>query len=298
MLRGRKRQKAPEPVPAPESAETPEAAETAEPVETGSRSVASLLKNWPVLAGVFSVGFVAARLLGASAHDPETAYAILQIQGTGNVIAGSLISGFGLIAAPLAVISFCAYKIRRDPNKASLAWLAGIFGFIIVAYTAPFGIFTALVALTAVFSFALWLIRIMFCYIARRKNKDSPPRARLSVYEMTAIYLGLTLLFFTVARLPPWLPAENIIWKGSTLTVYVLSQDPAITYILQENPVRIGRLPTSEVTSQWYCSTPGYVFGDEPLVQLLRRIGFLNPGDAPIYPRCLDIELPFGTSPG
>ena len=284
-MRRRKREKAPEPI------EIPEAIETPEPVKTDSRSIAPLLKNWPLLAGVFSVGFIAARLLGASAHDPETAYAILQIQGTGNVIAGSLISGVGLIVAPLAVISFCAYKIRRDPNKASLAWLAGIFGIFIVAYTAPFGIFTALVALTAASSLILWIMRSIFCWYARQKNNGGPPRARLSFYEITAIYLGLTLLFFTSYVLPPWLPAENIMVGKSTITAYVLSQDPTTTYILQENPVKIIRLPTSEIISQTYCSTSGYLIGDEPLVQLLRRIGFLAPGQAPIYPRCLDLEL-------
>lgn len=56
------------------------------------------------------------------------------------------------VDAPLAVVSFRAYKIGRDPGKASLGWLAGVFGLFIAADTAPFGIFTLIVAFTAVLS--------------------------------------------------------------------------------------------------------------------------------------------------
>lgn len=81
----------------------------------------------------------------------------------------------------------------------------------------------------------------------------------------------------------------------STLTAYVLSQDSVTTYILTESPVQIIRLSTSDITSQSYCRTPGYIIADEPLIQLLRLFNFLAPGQAPVYPSCLDIDLPYGS---
>jgi hypothetical protein len=248
------------------------------------------LKNWPLLTGAFSIGFIAVRLLGAAGGDPETAYAILQIQGTGNVVVGSLISGIGLVVAPLAIVSLVAYKADRDPEKTSLGWLAGVFGAIIVAATAPFGIFVVLVVLTAICSLMLRFSFAALAWLAAR-GKREPRQAHLSAYAVGGIYLSITLLFFCFSVFPPWLPAENIVIGPSTLTVYVLSQDSTTTYLLMENPVQIIRLNTGDIAKQYYCKTPGYIIGDEPLIQLLHLSGFWKPGKAPIYPRCLDIDV-------
>jgi hypothetical protein len=119
-------------------------------------SSASLLKQQlPLLVGILTTLFVALRIFSAAAYNPTTAYGILQAEGTGTVIVGSLLSVIGIFPVWLFFIFLLAYdglaKKRRDSIRASfigalaVLFLIGIFitpilGLILMAGVAAFEI--------------------------------------------------------------------------------------------------------------------------------------------------------------
>jgi hypothetical protein len=79
-----------------------------------------LKDNSTAFIALLSVAVVAIRLLAVSRGDPETAYAILQIGGTGSVLIATLVSTLGLLAIPgSATFGFYAWRTANETAPGS-----------------------------------------------------------------------------------------------------------------------------------------------------------------------------------
>jgi hypothetical protein len=138
-----------------------------------------LIPNLALLAGFLSVVFVAVRLLSVTGFDPETAYAVLQAQGTGSVIVGSLVPIAGLILFPVGfVLTFISYTRILKKNdylenpeiyiSRGAGWLLLIIGLA----TAPIVILAVSVLVSFVVSLAIPIARSRFSV----RRQDTPAK--------------------------------------------------------------------------------------------------------------------------
>lgn len=139
-------------------------------------STASLLKQQlPLVAGILATLFVAVRIFSMAAYNPTTAYGILQAEGTGTVIVGSLLSVIGLF--PLYLFSLLVFTYDNLPKKKQESVRATFIGAIAVLFL--IGIFitaiAGLVFMTGIAIFEIWIRREW----RRNAIKDGEARAKL-----------------------------------------------------------------------------------------------------------------------
>lgn len=235
-------------------------------------------ENLTLFIGLFSVGFVAARLLGIATGDPETAYAILQAEGTGPVIVGSLIPAVSLLLFPLAVIglSYSTSKVRyASASNLLLMTVVGIFATIVTVFTAPAGIFVTSILFTLI---ATLLAR--FSLPVRRRTGDKWP----SLYIVLIAY-AVAVLAFTSLSSEPWLPSDNITLKGQRdFSAFILNQNSQATFILTQNPTAVVQLSSNQIVTTEICKTPSYRSLEATINQWLGNI--LRTAMIYSYPEC------------
>jgi hypothetical protein len=240
-------------------------------------------QNWTLLVGLFSVGFISARLLAAATGDPETAYAILQATGTGSVVVGGLIPAIGLLVFPLAVVGFYhGFSKKRIANSSQtvLMLAVSVLALIIAVFTAP--------AYVLLLSIGLTLFLIIVAAIARLSTEEKRRRSLSdhwpSPYALITTY-SIIAIVFTAISSTPWLPSENIIIKGrQSFSAYILAQNLQITSILTQGPTAVVQLPSSKIVAMQICKTPYYRSQEETINQWLGN--FLRADRIFPYPRC------------
>ncbi len=180
--------------------------------------------NSTVIITVLSVAVVALRLLTVSLGDPATAYAILQIGGTGTVLVATLVSTVGLLAIPACVIFGFYYFKHPKRDKLSSTQRRLMLGstailFCVALYMSPL--------LFLLYGIA-FLVPVFF--ISEKLRTSFLP-----AYAFGYIVAGL--LFGLIFSPTPWLPAQAISVAGQKpFSGYVLSQANGETFILTSNP--------------------------------------------------------------
>jgi hypothetical protein len=220
-------------------------------------------RNWTLLAGVISVSFVAVRLLGVAAGNPETAYAILQSQGTASVIVGSIIPQIGIFALPTSFVLVSAAENRKfDHLTRSILLILGMASFVIALFTAP-AIFTGISIVGAFMLACMYELNNRMGNNTKESTRQSRKWWRPAGGLILVVYIAFSLA--QAAVFPnPWLPSEQIVIKNHTsITGYVLSQNTGLTTILVKNPVSVIQVPSGSISGQTICRTSDYFFYEE-----------------------------------
>lgn len=235
-------------------------------------SNASLLKQQlPLLVGMLTTLFVALRIFSAAAYNPTTAYGILQAEGTGTVIVGSLLSVIGIFPVWLFLIFLLTYdgltKKRQDSVRASFIGALVVL-FLIGIFIAPV---LGLVLMAGVAAFEAWIrgewrrnarkdrvarrklpAELQFEYDRRIGNLVRTIRKRKSTIPTSVVIFAVLLIFQSVSALP-WLPTEKVDVKGTgPLVGWVLSSSGTFTSVLLTTG-QIKYVATNLITGQQIC---------------------------------------------
>jgi hypothetical protein len=193
--------------------------------------------NWeehlPLLVGASATVFIAIRLFSVASFEPETAYEILQANGTSTVIIGSVISLLGPALIAAAIICWQAYvstgKERRQRRYRLLMALELSVGFGL--FLTPALVFVGVPAIVALAVLELHLIRR---WRSKQRGEDREERARrvtkesaslTSLAKRPSVVLSVLLVAVYVFFSPSWLPSERVSIRGAerTETGYILS---------------------------------------------------------------------------
>jgi hypothetical protein len=216
--------------------------------KNGSNSP-SWLQSSTLLVGTLSLCFIAARLFVVAAGNVNTAYAILQAQGTASVAVGSLIPAVGLLIFPVASLSFYNHQRgNHDQTTKSVLLMIAIVGLILTLFAAP-----AILLGTVIVSSFIYAILI------GRINKSKKRVLKVGTFpdpnQVVVVYFGFMLLLLFLVPYP-WLPSQNITVKnGVHITGYILSQNADIS-ILTTSPVKVIQVPASKIISESICQPP------------------------------------------
>jgi len=231
--------------------------------------------NSTVIIGILSVAVVAMRLLGVARGDPETAYAILQVGGTGNVLVATLVSTLGLLAMPAAVILGYVWLTKRNDSTSKPAevhvllaiWLVTLY---IALYMSPIvlGFYSVL--------FLLIVLRIHKRSTKDQKESDSTKKRTNwpIVFLVAALVIGN--IAFELSSPTPWLP-EQVIYvaiqgqEQEHFSGYVLTQANGETSILTSSPEGVFTVPSQDVLYSEQCTPHLYVWEQETLFDLWER---------------------------
>ena len=252
---------------APVVDDTPAAA----PGKSGNNDSSWWKDNSAVIIAVLSVAVVAIRLLSVSRGDTETAYAILQAGGTGNVLIATLISTLGLLAIPicaaLGLDAWEAWKKRHTSTSASARFhvsLASSLAMLyIVFYMSPVGLLLASVCY-AIFMYLLWHLWPE----EHKKRHKTFFHPRTYIIISICIYV-LGLLVYEVGTPAPWLPVQKITIAGqSPFAGYVLSEANGETSILTSDPEEVIYLRSQSIQHSVQCTPPFYLEEQATIVDL------------------------------
>jgi hypothetical protein len=214
--------------------------------------------NSTVIIAILSVAVVAVRLLGVARGDPEIAFAILQIGGTGTVLIATLVSTLGLLAIPVcAVFVYNAWEKRANATKL-LVLAASSFGmFTIALYMAP--------AFLLVFSIPVLILAVIL-------SLSTPATGPQYLTGFIAIYV-IALFIYGLFSPTPWLPVQEIHIAGQRpFTGYVLSQaNGAASSILTSNPEGVISVPSQSILATEQCTPPLYQWEQATLFDLLEH---------------------------
>jgi hypothetical protein len=229
--------------------------------------------NSTVIIAVLSVAVVAVRLLGVARGDPEIAYAILQIAGTGTVLIATLVSTLGLLAIPaFAIFAFYARQsFAKERNFSSTQFqllLASSFAMLVIAlYMSP-------VFLLA-YSLAWWIPLVILSLTIPTTG------ARYLFIFVFAYVVGIFL--YGLFSPTPWLPVQAISVAGrKPFAGYVLSQANGITSILTSDPEGVISPPSKSVLSIGQCTPPRYQLEQGTLFDWFEHVDH----KLMIYPAC------------
>lgn len=249
----------------------------------------------PFTAGIAATLFVAVRIFSAAAYNPTTAYGILQAEGTGTVIIGSLMPSLGII--PVALTSFLINyydKLPKDEQGSFRSAYVGALAFLLVI-----GIFiTPIAGLVLMIIFDAFQIWIRGEW-KRNVKKDLEARKKLPAelqFELDraikklswqagrrkgglSVSTALVAVVFLLQSVnsPPWLPTEKIDVRGSSpLVGWVLSNSDTFTSVLTLSG-RIEYVTTSSIAGREIC----IAFSQAPITKTIPEVTVHSP-----YPAC------------
>jgi MFS family permease len=202
--------------------------------------------NWedhlPLLVGASATIFIAIRLSSVASFEPETAYEILQANGTGTVVVGSIVSLLGPALIAITIICWQAYistgkehqhRQRRGRLLVALQLLVGFSLFL-----TPTVVFVAIPVTVAL---ALLETRLLRRWVGKQRGKymtgsgeDRDEKARrvtkesislTSLAKKPSVVISVLLVALYVFFSTPWFPSERISIRGAerTETGYILS---------------------------------------------------------------------------
>ena len=187
-----------------------------------------------VLAAV-GASFVAIRLLASAEYNVTTAQVLLETQGPGNVLAGTLMSA--LPFACLAAIGVCFLLASTSPADDSALKISIVFVVGIILFGPLFLGLLTLISLSLT-----WL------HISHGGGGDRELRVG------GWLFLGATLVFLLLWT-APWLPREKVEVGERTFDSYVLEQTDSELVMLDHDTALVTRIPLQESTSvkRSYC---------------------------------------------
>jgi hypothetical protein len=249
----------------------------------------SLKGHAALIAVLVSAALTAARLLSISRFDVNTAATVLQVSGTGVMIAGTALTllPFALVLTVclLAVVVFIDDDLVNWPaGVSSLAFWVALGAAFCLTATVLFLILVLFVAGTA------WIGRYL-----RRRGEDTGVmdvlrRSRLLRIQGTVLITVLVLTPIVVQR--PWLPEETLVHRdGTTRVGYVLGDSDGRLVIMNDADRSVEFLDSDGVVNRFICTSTassGGVLSNVPRITLNGSlIGVLFWGDrTPDYARC------------
>jgi hypothetical protein len=252
----------------------------------------SLKWPWPfdtaALITLLSVALTVIKLMAVAGGDPETAYAILQTQGTATVIIGALLTSIGLILAPIGVaLMVTYYKAPSDSRRIVFPVAAFAITFIVITITPWF-------ELVSVIIFSLLLLSLVGFLLPSPKGEDSSLRGRWKAtlkkvrndWLRTSIVLyGAAVLLVGIANQTPWLPTEKISLHGNlSITGYVLARDQYDVSILNYTTLSIDNFSSQQITIINLCRPSDY-WKERTILELMYLPSYAPPG----YPPCPNV---------
>ncbi len=227
-----------------------------------------LKDNSTAFIAVLSVVVVAIRLLAVSRGDPETAYAILQIGGTGSVLIATLVSTLGLLAIPAsATFGFYAWRTANERATGStmlstrfILFIAGAtVTFLIALYMSP--------VLYLAYSIVFLGIQMLIAFRA------SGGREKLFLLISVVVYV-LGIIAYEGLSPTPWLPVQTVTVAGQNpFSGYILSQANGQTSILTADPEGIITLPSQSIMTTEQCTSHLFLLEQATLFDLFENLG-------------------------
>jgi hypothetical protein len=211
--------------------------------------------NSTVIIAILSVAVVAIRLLGVARGDPEIAFAILQIGGTGTVLIATLVSTLGLLAIPVcAVFIYNTWENRKNATK------------FLVLTACSFGMLTIALYMAPAFLLAISIPLLILAVILSLGTLSTGPQ---TLTGFIALYV-FGLFIFGLFSPTPWLPVQEIHAAGQgPFTGYVLSQDNGETSILTANPEGVISISSQKILATEQCTPPYYLWEQATIFEFI-----------------------------
>jgi len=255
------------------------------PKDTGSTSSISDLHLGALALGAGSTVLVALRLISVAKFNPETAYAILQASGTGNVIIGtviSLIPSIAIIAALYLILARVLSQSHQTTPQAEFARWTLIFMLALIALlTIPLRY-----VIYAGPGILVFLGTILAIVIIKRRAKKEVPASETGETDSflernqgpkgtaIAIFAALLIAFIVmlgVVASPPWMPAERLTLNNHQKVIgYVLAETQDGLTFMQAGSMNITQYNPGFVKGQVFCSNAPA--RDLPIVYYLKSI--------------------------
>jgi hypothetical protein len=226
------------------------------PSESNAKAKATGFE-WQNHLGLF-VGLAASiliclKLLAVAKWNSTTAFGILAVGGTANVLTGSLLGGLPLLYGAFAFIAVPRIErilARRSPVERAAARQLEYFSAVPLVLIVPVGLLLTFLAFLA-FS---WLYQ--HCRARRHAkkgrthvaNRDEAP----SRFELVSVLLAAGVIVFFGSLPMPWFPPETVVTSDGELTGYVLRDEgDTATVLLADDRVLI-RVQADAVAGE-YC---------------------------------------------
>jgi Putative Ig domain len=249
-------------------------------------SMISNLHLGALALGAASTVLVALRLISVAKFNPETAYAILQASGTGNVIIGTVISLIPSIAIIVALYVISARVLSQSPQtdpQAELARWTLIFMLALIALlTIPFRY--VIYAGPVILVFLGFIVTIVILKIrVKRKGLASGSWLKRdwgkigTAAAIFSAFLIALLVMLGVVFSPPWMPAERLTLNNNQKIIgYVLAQDQEGLTFMQAKSRKITQYNPGVVIGQVFCSNAPA--RDLPIIFYIKSIPGLGLG--------------------
>ena len=225
-----------------------------------------LKDNSTAIIAVLSVAIVAIRLLAVARGDPQTAYAILQIGGTGSVLIATLVSALGLLAVPAcATFGFYAWRTAGDTPSGS-----SILSTRVILLSAGGAVMFLIALDMSPVILLLWSIVFLGIQtIIAVRVRDG--REKLLILISVVVYVVGILIYEGVSP-TPWLPVQTItVAEQSPFSGYILSQANGQTSILTRVPEGVITIPSQEITTIEQCTPHFYLLEQATLLDLVEN---------------------------
>ena len=246
--------------PTAANAETPTAANAETPTTAIDRRNSSWLRDLRI--GTLSIGaastvLVALRLLSVAQFNPETAYGILQANGTTSVVIGTVISLIPSIAiiAALCLISWLIYSEHDELSE----------GLVFALWT-TMGVLVLIALITTPVRYILFLagctLLVLIVWAIKTWIKEIQKKTAGQIGSRVLALFVAAILVFGVVISPPWMPPEHLSFSHAPpVTGYILTQSSDGVTVLQISPRKLMYYGPGALTGQTPCSNvPAFDF--------------------------------------
>lgn len=218
-----------------------------------SKAALDFSAHLPLIASAATAFAIVVRLLAVSGYDTETAAVVLQNQGTGSILFGTLLPIVAFV--PMIVVAgLLAYYSKRPDTLGRLWQIMGLVIALMIA-SALFVPWPSAVGLA---------LAVALGWATGRRRARRSRESRKSPIESDSgasrnLGLAFVVLALTVASslliTAPWLPAERISYQGNSTVGYVLGERDEQYVVLVHSPRSIQVVPRDSERS--YCSLGG-----------------------------------------
>jgi hypothetical protein len=224
--------------------------------------------GWLLTGGAFV--YVAWRILGVSGYDTNTALAVVQAGGAGNVALGIALASAAPVVLLINILWWLAVYFEWQ-------WVRDLPNDMKISLAAPLQVPT-LFLLPAGASLVSLLFFVWMTYLWKRPKGHSPNADLSRAGWALVIFVAWIASPLWLQVSSPWLPSEELAPKGEpALTAYVLGTENGELVVLQRGEeIKLRRVPVDGLQRN-LCSNP------KPWP--LRSVRELLPSEAP-YPRC------------
>jgi hypothetical protein len=217
----------------------------------------SLLRDHGGILASGAVGLVVAlRLAAVSGYNPQTAYVLLQTQGTSSAAFGTLVQALALLPLLMFFALLNGLVLASPSDGTARLMLIGV------------GISTVAIVLIWPLAIAIFMVLFQglpFLYLFHQNRKFEAEFGREGVESAPtrpiAWGLGAVIAPFVVVPLfdpNPWLPREDLTFANLKVSGFMLSEpdERDTVLVLQAKPRVVMRLDGSKLTRRHLCEPP------------------------------------------